>query len=384
MKTIKLITAVLVLTVFCAGSIQSATRDEEVRTKTFNVSKGGKLTVDISAGAIKVSAWSKDQVEIRISGLDEEELGKVEMESDNKNVTVTYNESWGSDEETEFEISVPSKYNLDLKTSAGDIQTTNDIDGYVKASTSGGDLSFKDVSGDLNAESNGGNINVGNVGGNLNLNTMGGDINVGSLKGKDNKINTMGGEISIGKSLSGVSAKTYGGDITAGDAGGESEFVTYGGNISVGSVKGNVSLETYGGNLELKGAVGKVKGKTNGGNITLYDVKGSVDVKTLAGEVSVALDPAPNSESKISTNAGSINLKVPSLAKTTIEASVHVQGWWRDAKDSYKIHSDFEAESYKADDRRHEIVGTYVLNGGGSKIFLKSVNDEITIKKEAK
>ena len=79
-----------------------------------------------------------------------------------------------------------------------------------------------------------------------------------------------------------------------------------------------------------------------------------------------------------------IELKVPSSAKTTIEARVHVQGWWKNAKDEYKIHSDYEAQSYDTDDNKHEIVGTYVLNGGGSKIFLKAVNDEINIRRVSK
>ncbi len=384
MKTIKIFLTVALLSFFYCGVNTNAATDNGSKSKSFNVGEGGKLTVDISAGAIRISTWSKNQVEIRVSGLDEEDLDKIEMTSDNKNVSVLYDESWGGDGDAEFEITVPNKYNLDLKTSAGDIKLMNDLDGYVKAATNGGDVSFKNVSGELDAESNGGNISVSDIGGNLNLNTMGGDISVGVAKGKDNKVNTMGGEISITKSVSGISAKTYGGDITMGDAGGESEFVTYGGNISVGNIKGNVTLETYGGNLELKSAVGKVKGKTNGGNITLGSVQGSVDVRTLAGEVSVVLNPSPNSESRISTNAGSIELKVPSSAKTEIEARVRVQGWWKEAKDEYKINSDFNAESYKADNSSHEIVGKYVINGGGSKIYLKSVNDEISIKKETK
>jgi len=384
MKTIKIFSVGLALILFCAGASIGAAKDEGETTKLFNVNKGGKLTVDVNPGAIRIATWSKDQVEIKIRGLDEEQASKVEMTSDKNNVSILYEEGWSSEGDAEFEITVPAKYNLDLKTSAGDISLMNDIDGYVKAATSGGDLSFKDVSGELSAESSGGSISAANVGGNLNVNTMGGDINIGNVKGKENKINTMGGEITIGKSVSGVSAKTYGGDIVAGDAGGNSEFITYGGNISVGSVSGSVNMETYGGNLELKGANGKVKGKTNGGNIDLSNIKGSVDVRTMAGEVSVMLEPSPNSESRITTNAGSITLQLPTSAKVTVEARVHVQGWWKEAKNDRKIVSDFEEQSYKTDDNRHEIVGTYVLNGGGSKIFLKSVNDQILIKKAVK
>jgi hypothetical protein len=383
MKNIKIFYTGLMLLILITATFTSAQSDERGIKKSFNVNKGGKLVVDVNPGNIRVATWSKDEVEIEVYGLDEEEIHKVEMTSDNNTVSVVYEEGWSSEGGAEFDITVPAKFNLDLKTSAGEIQLMNDIEGYVKVATSGGDLSFRNISGDLKAESSGGDISVlGNVDGNLNVTTMGGNITIGSIKGKSARVHTMGGDIIINDCISGVAAKTYGGDISVGNTGGDSEFETYGGNISVGKVTGSVSMETYGGNLDLKGANGKVKGKTNGGNIYFHDINGSVDVKTLAGEISVELNPAANSDSKIVTNAGSIELKIPSSAKTTIEARVHVQGWWKNAKDSFKIKSDFDERSYTTDESKHDIVGTYVLNGGGSKILLKSVNDIIEIKKK--
>jgi hypothetical protein len=385
MKTIEIFFNGLVLLVFLMATINSAQSDEQSIKKSFNVIKGGRLTVDVNPGNIRIKTWSKEEVQIKVDGLDDEEFRKVEITSDKNSVSLVYEEGWSSEGDAEFEITVPKKYNLDLKTSAGEIQLMDDIEGDVKVATSGGDLSFKNINGGLKAESSGGDISVrGNVDGDLNVTTMGGDITIGSIKGKSARVNTMGGEIIINDCISGVIAKTYGGDISVGNTGGDSEFETYGGNISVGKVTGNVSMETYGGNLDLKGASGKVKGKTNGGNIDFNNINGSVDAKTLAGEVSIELNPAANTESKITTNAGSIELRIPSSAKTTIEARIHVHGWWKDVRDNYKIQSDFKAESIINDDRTQEITGTYILNGGGSKIYLKSVNDEITIKKSVK
>ena len=367
-----------------AGTVPSARLERPDTVKSFNVNRGGRLVVDVP-GPIKVNTWSKDEVKVSVTGLDEDQTEKVEITSDKNTVTVRCDEGWGSESDAEFNVTVPVNFNVELKTSSGNIETTGKIDGNVEASTSGGDLSFKDVTGNLNAESSGGNISLqGNVEGNLNVNTMGGDINIGVIKGKSAKVNTMGGEISISKCLSGISVKTYGGDISVGDAGGSSDFVTYGGNISVGKVNGDVNMETYGGNLSLSGANGKVKGRTNGGNIEFQNVNGSVDIKTMAGEIVLGFNPAPNSESKIITNMGSITLNIAASAKTEIEARIHVQGWWKDAQDNYKINSDFEAATNNVDGYTHDIVGTYILNGGGSKIFLKSVNDEITIKKSSK
>jgi len=184
--------------------------------------------------------------------------------------------------------------------------------------------------------------------------------------------------------LSGITVKTSGGDIAIGDAGGDSEFITYGGNISIGNISGNVKMETSGGNLSLGDADGIVKGKTNGGNIDFKTVKGSVDIKTMAGEVALTLYPESGSESRISTNAGSIELTIPSSAKTTIEARIHVQGYWKTAEDTYQIESDFPAKSNSNDEEKHDIVGTYELNGGGSKILLKATNSDISIINESK
>jgi DUF4097 and DUF4098 domain-containing protein YvlB len=369
-----------VLMFFCWTIIKPANDEEQSKTKTFAVSKGGKLIVDVNPGDIKIQTWDKDEVEIKVTGLNEDEILGLEMKLEKNVVTVQCSQG----DESEFNISVPRKFHLELKTTAGDIKFKGDLDGNADLHTNGGDIRSQNVKGSLTAETMGGDIKLGDVDGYLNINTMGGDISVGEVKGKKVKINTNGGEIRIKNSYSGIFAKTYGGDISMGNAGGDSEFLTYGGNIDVGEVTGSVNMETYGGDLLLKSANGKVKAKTNGGNINLDNVTGSIDAKTLGGDINVELTPSAVSESWISTGSGKVELSIPSSAKATIEARIHVQGWFKNAGDNYKINSDFESRSYTTDSNTHEIVGIYELNGGGSKIFLKTVNDEINIKKASK
>jgi DUF4097 and DUF4098 domain-containing protein YvlB len=380
MKKINIIPVIVTIVLLFAGVAKPS--DAQQKTRTFSVNKNGKLIVDVNPGTIKIKTTTKDEVIVTVKDLDEELLKSVEINADKNVVEVKYDEGM---DDPEFIITVPVKFNLVMKTAAGDIKLEDDIDGNVDASTSGGDISVEAVKGYLSVESSGGDIRLlGTVGGNLKVNTMGGDISVANVLGKNAKVNTMGGEITINKASGGISVKTYGGDITVGDIGGDSDFITYGGNVSIENASGNVKMETYGGNLTLVKANGKAKGKTNGGNIDVQNISGSVDLRTLAGEVSVGLNPASGSESVITTNAGSIELRVPSTAKVTIVARIHVQGWWREAKENYKIQSDFESTTYNIEEDNHDIVGVYQLNGGGSKIQLKAVNDEIRIIKETK
>lgn len=379
MKKIKTL-YLFVLIMLCAAVVKPANQDEQSIKKTFAVNKGGKLMVKVNSGDIRIQTWDKDEVAIKIIGLDEDENERVEMSLKNNTVNVQYT----SGGEGDFRISVPHQFNLEMKTTAGDISVRGNLDGDAIANSSGGDIVFNNVKGNLKLETMGGDISAGNIDGNLNVETMGGDVFLGEIKGKNVKINTNGGDIKVRRSYSGIYAKTNGGDIAMGNCGGNSEFLTYGGNINVGEVSGSVNMETYGGDLFLKGADGKVKAKTNGGNIRFNNISGSVDVKTLAGDISVELNPSAGSENWISTNSGGIELSVPASAKVTIEARIHAQGWFKNAADTYKILSDFEAKSYSAEKSDRDIVGVYELNGGGSKVILKSVNDEIRIRRLSK
>ncbi len=381
MKTMtKIIFAGLLTVIINANML--ANDNEQGISKSFNVKKGEKLYTELQAGDINIRTWDKEEVLVQIKDVDSESAKSITITYENKVVSVIDDNDFENDGIV-LQVTVPSNFNLELKTRGGNIDVKNDIEGTVTSTSYGGDLSFHSVKGLLRAETNGGNIEInGNVDGILDVNTMGGDIKVGSINGKKAKVSTMGGNITVDKSTPGIYVRTYGGDISVGDAGGDSELITYGGNVSAGNINGNARLETNGGNLELMGAKGKVSGKTSGGNVDFKNIKGSVDVKTSAGEVNVELDPASGSESKVVTSAGSIELTIPSTAKVVIEARIHVQGWWKNAKENFKIQSDFDTENYRVDDENHEIVGTYVLNGGGSKINLRSVNDVITIKKK--
>ena len=379
MKKIKLLSLALLILAAAVGSVTA--KDNEGKSKSFKIAKGGTLIVEVQRGNIMVQTSDKDEIQLDAVGISSEGQENIEATVSGNKLTVRYNQSEFDSDEGSFNFIVPTKLNFDLKTNSGDIKFKNNIDGNIFADTYGGNILTKNVAGNLKAETKGGDIVLGDISGGCNVNTYGGDISIGALTGNDTKISTSGGDIKIKKSTTGVSAKTYGGDIIVGDLGGDSELVTSGGDVIAANVIGNIRMETYGGDLKLDGAKGSVRAKTSGGNIEMKNIEGSVDIKTMSGSISIELNPARNSTSRISTNAGSIELTVPSFAKTTIDARIYVLGWWKEAKDTYKINSEFEVTTEDFDAEDKSIKSNYVLNGGGSVIHLKTTNDDITIRK---
>lgn len=357
--------------------------DQSTRSKSFTVTKGGMIEVSVDGGDIRVSSWDKNEVFVRAEGIDEDNLSRLKMDQSGNTVRVEYKvrgRGWNSGH-TRFEISVPTQFNTDLRTSGGDIEIRGDIDGRIKGSTSGGDVILGNISkGTVDLSTSGGDMRTGDIQGDVNLRTSGGDIELGKVGGNAD-VKTSGGDIrveSVGKTLK---ASTSGGDITIGDVGGEATVATSGGDVKVRRVAGWASMSTSGGNIELLSASGKVKANTSGGDIRLEDITGSIEAATAGGDVSAELKPSGTGRSRLSSAGGEITLYVPDNAKATIEALIEIEGRWRGKTRDYEVKSDFKSDSYERDDDTREIRAVYKLNGGGEDITLRTVNSNIYIKR---
>ncbi|OGU56406.1 MAG: hypothetical protein A2V66_06195 [Ignavibacteria bacterium RBG_13_36_8] len=379
MKTIK--TMVLILLLFVSADLLFAGNEVQERTQSFSVSKGGALIVNVNPGDIIISVWEKNEVQIKVKGLDEDELDDLEMKMRDNKVYIDYDSDWGGSHNAKFYVLMPSQFDVDIRTTGGDIDIKGNLKGKLEISTSGGDIDFNDVVGEVNVNTSGGDIKCGDVQGRVRMNTMGGDIRIGRVKAGDAKVTTMGGDIKVGDIDSDLTVKTYGGDIEVGNVGGSASVETYGGDIIIKNVSGSVDMSTYGGDLSLKSASGIIKANTYGGNITLENITGSVDAKTAAGRIYVELNPSGKGRSRLKTSAGEIKLVIPASAKVTIEAEIEIDGRWKSGKREYKVYSDFTAKSYVTDDDERIIKAVYELNGGGELITLETVNSDIRIVK---
>lgn len=201
--------------------------------KSFTVSPGGVLDVSTSGGFIHVNAGADDQVKVvaheRIRASSEADADAVlrdldlDIAADGNGVRASARYSsddgigfhWGSPRvQVDFDVTVPRRYSVTLHTSGGDIQVA-DLDGTVRARTSGG-------------------------------------------------------EIRLGRSTGHVDADTSGGDVELAGCDADIVLRTSGGNIHVGFVKGSAEVHTSGGNIEVKGAGGPLEARTSGGNIVAH------------------------------------------------------------------------------------------------------------------
>jgi len=381
MKTItRILATTLILMVI---SLIAIARQEGVRSKTFNASKGGTIEVSVSMGDIRISTWEKNQVDVTVEGLDEEDLPKVKMTQNGNVIRVSFRSrwnEWGGSGHVRFDINIPSQFNIDLSTSGGDLELKGSLTGKIDGSTSGGSIKLGNVfGGPVDVSTSGGDITTGKLEGEGHLKTAGGNIHVGAVNGSL-FANTSGGDIQVETVSKTLEAKTAGGDIIIGDVGGEANVSTSGGDVNVGKVSGKATLSTAGGDIELKGASGKVSARTSGGDVRLKDITGSIDAKTSGGNVNAELIPSGKGGSRLSSAGGDIRLYIDEKAKATIEATIRLDSWGL-KKSRYVVKSDFPKESYETDEEGGEIRAVYQLNGGGELIELSTSNSNIEIRK---
>jgi hypothetical protein len=381
MKPIIRILTVTLVTIMI--SFLAIAREEGVRSKTFNVTKGGTIEVSTSVGDIRISTWEKNEVDVTVEGLDDEDLKNVKMTQSGNVVRVSYRSrwsDWSGSGHIRFDINIPSQFNLDLSTSGGDLEVKGGLTGKIDGSTSGGSIKLGNVfAGPIDVSTSGGDISTGKLEGEGHLKTAGGDIHVGAVNGSL-YANTAGGNIQVETVTKTLEAKTAGGDINIGDVGGEARVSTSGGDVNVGKVSGKATLSTSGGDIELNGASGKVSARTSGGDLRLQGITGSIDAKTSGGGVEAELIPSGKGGSRLSSAGGDVRLYIDEKSKATIEATIRLDGWgWK--KSRYVVKSDFPKETYETDEDGGEIRAVYKLNGGGELIELSTSNSNIEIHK---
>ncbi len=272
--------ALLIVALAFAGTANAAV--EDVVRKSFNVQAGGRLNVDTDLGAIIVRTAPINRVDVEV-------YRKVDVSSREKavrrlkdfalgfkqsgnDVTVTgeYQEpalgfwNWNTDMQVKFVITVPSRYNVDLRTSGGDV-VVSDLQGEAKLGTSGGDLR-------------------------------------------------------IGRITGAVFGKTSGGDITVNGSTAKVEVKTSGGNIRILQASGDIHANTSGGNIEIQKASGRVNARTSGGDINVGDVRGPIEASTSGGNIYAKISSQPSADCRLSTSGGNVVVYLPKSARLNIAA----------------------------------------------------------------
>ena len=268
---------------------------ERIVEKTFTVQPGGLLKVDTQGGEIRVQTSADSTVKVvakqKIRANSEAEADEmlqkltltIEQNAEGVLAHARYEKKlegfhWGSwpPVQVNFVVTVPVNYNVELRTSGGDIVVGN-LNGKVFARTSGGDIGLGKISGEIDGGTSGGNVRLEEGLSGVKLGTSGGDIRVGRVVGAAD-LGTSGGNIEIKSVENSLHASTSGGDVSAGIA---------------GALKGDCKLSTSGGRVRVnvdKAAAFDLDASTSGGDVdatglTITIEKGGSGRSRLAGKV---------------------------------------------------------------------------------------------------
>jgi DUF4097 and DUF4098 domain-containing protein YvlB len=261
--------------------------------RNFNVHAGGTITIDADLGDIKVTSGASNvSVDVirRAKTSSSERANELFKDLDvqfsqaqnDVHIHARYNHPtswfhWNNDLEVRFVVNVPAQYNVDLRTSGGDI-AVSDLAGAAKVRTSGGDVTLGRIDGIVDAYTSGGDVSMTGSRAAATLSTSGGDIKVGDAAGSLTA-KTSGGSIEIGEASGAIDASTSGGSIKArvsGQPHADSKLSTSGGGITIhvaSNVRLDIDAHTSGGDvasdvpitIQGKQDDSSLNGKLNGG-----------------------------------------------------------------------------------------------------------------------
>lgn len=366
MKTIP----VFLLIIFTAFLLKA-----DNKTKSFSVSKGGLLQIQMQIGDLRISVWDKNEVQITYEADDDDDdWGELPEIKQNGN-TITYKSSgWGS---SDVKFKIPANFNVDAKVQAGDIKMEGSLTGNLKAYTSGGDIRIEDVNGTVTIKTGGGDIKTGNIQ-NLDVESYGGNISTANINGEA-KVSTAGGNIKMDDVKKSAVIKTAGGNIRIGSVGGNASVASSGGNLKIGNISGFAKINTAGGNISMESVTGRAEIATAAGNIRVALLEGESKIKTASGNIEITLSRDLSGGVTASSSFGDIKLYVPSGLSAVVTAEANTKGMWGSDEKSI-IKSDFPVTNSSRDNKN--IIKTYKINSGEKHISLKVQMGEIKIYKK--
>jgi DUF4097 and DUF4098 domain-containing protein YvlB len=345
--------------------------------KKFNVSKGGKLILDINNGDIHINTWDKNQLVLKSEVEDDVESNKLAVSQNGNTINVNgTHEFSGSD----LQISVPYEFNFQIETNAGTVIFKGNVTGRVEVKTSGGDIKTDNIYGSLDANTSGGNITTLNIKGQTKLNSGGGDIKVGDIEG-DLSLKTGGGNVKVGKVYKTLKLSTGGGNISVVEIGNIAEVVTGGGNIVVDKSDNKIEITTGGGDIKLNAPFGEITARTGSGSIHIQNAFNKLNLSTGSGDAEVSFTSAYKGNSEIKNGNGNVILYLPANIRATITAKVDNWNSDEEINNIDNIRSDFNVSTIDKKAESGKLTAVYQINGGGANININVSNGNVQLKK---
>ncbi len=336
-----------------------AQRSDSVIERTFNVTPGGLLTLDLKAGGgVTVRGWDEDRVRVRalLRGLNWRDLDvRIERESNGVRVDARFaghRDNYFTSHH--FEIMVPRRYDVRL-TSSGGALTLTGLEGRLTGTTGGGDILVRDSDLSGSVSTGGGTVRISNV--------------RGGLRGS-----------------SGSGPVIYG-EPTDSSTTGTLHITKDGGDVHLEAAPNGAVVTTGGGNVSIGRSSGRVEAGTGVGNVTVGPVAGSVRAGTGAGDVRIIVDRGRGDDQVIEaiSGFGRVIVELPSDfdGRLDLEAA-----YTRSREDSARITSDWHLDRDPLTDweirygmPRRILRARAVLGSGNARVTVRALNGEIEIRR---
>lgn len=268
-------------------------------TEEFDTPEPLTLAIQLGAGHIEVTAGETATTHVEVEGPRADEFAVTRHGNALAVVAPRGHGFFGSREEHQVRVVVPTDSALAVQTSSADLRAQGSF-ATARLKTGSGSLDVDTVTGVLTAASGSGDIACGTAGGPLRVRTGSGAVEVGRAH-EDVGISTGSGEIHLGQVHKTVAAKTGSGDVV------------------VRRSDGIVTVTTGSGGVRVSQADrGEVRAKTGTGTIAVGITAGTpvwTDISTGSGRVRSSLEslgePAPGQpyvRLRLKTGTGDIEL----------------------------------------------------------------------------
>ncbi len=219
---------------------------------TVAVSRGTRLSVNNHAGRITVTAWNRDEVQIRSVSSDDD--AEIRVERSGSELLVSQRMRYGPTE-IDLTINAPAWMALSLQGIETEIVVAGtaapvraqSVEGNVTISGGADNVDLSSVDGDVSADGVRGNLDIQAVDGNVTVRNLAGALNIQAVDGD---------AILDGITSSSVRVSSVDGDIRFSGAiapNGSYAFKTHDGDISIrpaGALNATVTVSTWSGEFE--------------------------------------------------------------------------------------------------------------------------------------
>ena len=266
--------------------------------RTVNADPNGEVVISNVSGTVDVRGW--DRNEVKVSGVLDEDVERVDVETSGGRVVIKVILPRGShnDGDAELEIQVPRASSVEVSAVSADVssrgvfgtQRLKSVSGEVTAEVSGNNSEIRSVSGDITVRGTGkplslrvssvsGSIDLAHASGKLDVVTVSGDAQLNLVDATEVRGRTTSGNFDLRANLARdahVDVEAVSGDIT----------------LRLPSAGGlSTEIESFSGDITgcLASSVERVSKYGPGKRLTIRTVEAgaSVRAKTLSGDIDI-------------------------------------------------------------------------------------------------